>query len=335
MELTKHWAAQIEDYVIDLAWSPDGVLLAAAAASGPLSLFSSADGAPHRRLPGHGEAPTSSPGRLSPGIRSARLASGGQDGAVKLWDAAAGEHSATRELGHGWVEHLSWGPGPLPPPRRRCLSSCRGRPPAPWTPQRPSPPSPGGRSGPRAARAAAIAFFGGVRLVERPRVPLPGVSLSKGIHALAWSPDGRWLVSGNQDPSVHIWAPDRDEELHMSGFESKVRYLSFDPTSHWLATGGGRDASIWDCSGSGPEGREPAMLPHDAPVCSLAFQRAHGVLASGAKDGAVHLWSPERSRPLRATVRLPAPAARFSWSPDDRYLAMGTELGFLYLLLVQ
>ena len=33
MELTKHWAAQLDDYVIDLAWSPDGSLLAAASGS--------------------------------------------------------------------------------------------------------------------------------------------------------------------------------------------------------------------------------------------------------------------------------------------------------------
>ena len=35
MELTKHWDGQLDDYVIDLAWSPDGAQLAAASASGP------------------------------------------------------------------------------------------------------------------------------------------------------------------------------------------------------------------------------------------------------------------------------------------------------------
>jgi WD40 repeat protein len=181
-----------------------------------------------------------------------------------------------------------------------------------------------------------LAYFGGVRLVD-PDAPAVSreFTYANGIHALAWSPDGRWLVSGNQDPSVHLWIPDRDEELHMSGFEGKVRYLSFDFTSRWLATGGGRDASVWDCSGTGPEGREPAMLPHEAPVCALSFQRAHGILASGSKDGAVHLWSPERSQPLRATLRLPAPAAKFAWSHDDRFLAIGTEQGHVFVLRVQ
>jgi len=155
---------------------------------------------------------------------------------------------------------------------------------------------------------------------------------ANGIHALVWSPDGRWLVSGNQDPSVHLWLPEQDQELHMSGYEGKVKFLSFDHTSRWLATSGGRDACVWDCSGAGPEGREPAMLPHEAPVCAVRFQNAHGLLATGAADGSVQLWGPERRQPLRATVRMPSPATRLAWSPDDKQLAIGTERGAVYVL---
>ena len=53
MNLTKHWAAVLDDYVIDLAWSPDGTQLAAAAASGPVSIFQSLNGARLHELPGH------------------------------------------------------------------------------------------------------------------------------------------------------------------------------------------------------------------------------------------------------------------------------------------
>ena len=53
VNLTKHWAATLEDYVIDLAWSPDGSLLAGAAASGPVTVFAAADGARRHGLPGH------------------------------------------------------------------------------------------------------------------------------------------------------------------------------------------------------------------------------------------------------------------------------------------
>jgi WD40 repeat protein len=187
-------------------------------------------------------------------------------------------------------------------------------------------PRPGGGS-------IAVACFGGIILWDTDDfVVQKEFPYANGIHALVWSPDNRWLVSGNQDPSVHLWIPDEDIELHMSGYEGKVKFLSFDHTSRWLATSGGRDACIWDCSGAGPEGREPAMLPHDAPVCAVAFQQTHGLLATAAKDGVVQLWSPERRQPLRATVKLPSPATKLAWSPNDQYLAIGSEKGAVYVL---
>jgi WD40 repeat protein len=74
------------------------------------------------------------------------------------------------------------------------------------------------------------------------------------------------------------------------------------------------------------------MLPHAAPVCAVAFQHRHGLLATASIDGVVMLWSPERQQPLRATVKMPAAATRLVWSPDDRHLAIGSEKGTVYVL---
>jgi WD40 repeat protein len=386
MQLTKHWAATLDDYVIDLAWSPDGTQLAAASAAGPVTLFAADDGGVRHELPGHADGTNClawAPSVIAAGAVAAKvavvagvgdpgfqrespesptpataptpatiLATGGQDGAVKFWDTAAGQHTATAALGNAWVEHLAWRPsagtaasgtppqGSSRPAAAPLLFAAAGRelralgpdgsvrhafPPAPktiaalaWEP---------------AGGCAAVAYFGGICLWDADDfVVQKELPYGNGINALVWSPDGKWLVSGNQDPSVHLWIPADDIELHMSGYEGKVRHLSFDRTSRWLATSGGRDACVWDCSGAGPEGREPAMLPHDAPICALAFQQAHGLLVSASTDGVVQLWSPERKQPLRATVRMPARAAKLAWSPDDRHLAIGSVQGAVYVL---
>ncbi len=343
MQLTKHWAGQLDDYAIDLAWSADSARLAAASAAGPVSVYDAISGSRLHVLPGHEEGANAiawEPGREGAAAATPPhlLATGGQDGAVKFWDTSAGQHTATVKLGSAWVEHIAWrpkrgdGPAMLAAAAGRELSflnadgSVKHRfKPAPktlsalaWHPQ-------GG--------ALAAAYFGGVCLWDADDfVAQKEYAYGNGIHALTWSPDARWLVSGNQDPSVHLWIPESDTELHMSGYEGKVRHLSFDHTSRWLATSGGRDGCVWDCSGEGPEGREPVMLPHEAPVCGVQFQNSHGLLASASQDGVVQLWSPERQQPLRATVRMPSTATRLVWSPDDRFLAIGSEKGTIYVL---
>lgn len=120
----------------------------------------------------------------------------------------------------------------------------------------------------------------------------------------------------------------------MSGYETRVNELSFSHDSRWLATGGGRDACVWDCSGAGPEGREPGILPQSARTSAVAFQHRHGLLATAAADGVLSLWAPTRPQPLVAEIRMPAPATKVAWSADDELLAIGTEQGAVYVFKV-
>ncbi len=358
MQLTKTWAAALDDYVIDLAWSPDGALLAAASQAGPLHLFAGPTGENRRELPGHEDganclafAPQVS-GLLPQPSSPALLASGGQDGAVKFWDAAAGQHLATAALGSAWIEHLAWRPvasGEIPNPKSQIsnsplLAASSGRDLVFLRPDAsvahkfaPAPKTLSALAWHPRGGAVAAAYFGGVCLWDADdHHAQREYPYAQGIATLAWSPpDGRWLVSGNGDPSVHLWLPEEDQEFHMSGYETKVRQISFDVTGTRLATTGGQDVCVWDCSGAGPEGREPIMLPHDAPLCAVAFQNRHGLLAAASRDGVLQLWSPERAQPLRATVKMPTPATKLAWSPDDRFLAVGSEKGILYVLRVE
>jgi WD40 repeat protein len=332
MQLTKHWAGQLDDYVIDLGWSDDNTMLAAASGAGPVTIFGAGDGARLHELAGHDNGTNA----LSWKPSSSTLATGGQDGAVKFWDAPAGQHVATASLGRSWVEHLSWRPrasgstlaaaagkkfvylNPDATLRHEFKDAPKTITAIAWHPQ---------------GACAAVAYFGGVCIWDGDdAVAQKEFPYGNGIQALLWSPDGRWLVSGNQDPSVHLWMPESDVELQMSGYETKVRHLSFDNSSRWLATSGSQDACVWDCTGAGPEGREPLMLPHPAQVCGTAFQRTHGLLATASLDGSLMLWSPDRKQPMRATVKMPVAATCLAWSHDDKFLAIGSEKGIIYVL---
>lgn len=332
MQLIKHWAASLDDYIIDLDWSPDGTQLAAVSAAGGVTLFGAGDGTAHHSLPGHEDGANCLAWRPDGAV----LATGGQDGLVKLWDPTAGQHVTSIEMSGPWVEHLAWRPGAgstwLAAVAGRQLRALRADGSNLHT-FKDAPKSISAVAWHPRGGCVAVSYFGGVCLWDADDfVAQKEFPYNNGIQALVWSPDAKWLVSGNQDPSVHLWVPGEDIELQMSGYEGKVKELSFDRSSHWLATGGSRDVCVWDCSGNGPEGREPAMLPHDAKICAVAFQKQHGLLASASQDGMVMLWSPERPSPLRATIKMPAPATKLVWSPDDALLAIGSEQGVVYVL---
>ncbi|HEX2861642.1 MAG TPA: WD40 repeat domain-containing protein [Lacunisphaera sp.] len=345
MQFAKHWAASLDDYAIDLAWSSDGTLLAAASAAGGITLYDAATGAVKHALAGHADGANClawTPGR-------SLLATGGQDGCVRFWDAVTGVQSAEVKLGNAWVEHVAWQPvaavaDPGPDSANRAapplLFAAAGRklvalradgsvahtfPDAPktisalaWKPD---------------GSACAAACFGHVAVWQAATFTADKeFPYGNAIYALTWSPDGRWLVAGCHDNAVHLWAPaEADMELHMSGYETRLKELSFSHDSKWLATGGGRDACVWDCSGAGPEGREPLMLPHESRVGAVAFQHAHSLLAAGAANGEFMLWSPSRKNPMVAEVKMPSAATKFVWRGDDTLLAVGTAKGQIFV----
>ncbi|MEU2736101.1 hypothetical protein ABZ656_11870 [Streptomyces sp. NPDC007095] len=151
----------------------------------------------------------------------------------------------------------------------------------------------------RQGRRLAVAAYGAVRCHERhtgtPVATYPYV----GSHlALAVAPTGRWICSGNQDASIHIWRTRDGSELTMSGYPEKVSHLAFDMTGFWLAADGAPDVTVWDFSGKGPEGTAPRSLRCHETVTALAWRPgAAGHLASGGADGTVALWHATTGRP--------------------------------------
>ncbi|WP_053729678.1 WD40 repeat domain-containing protein [Streptomyces sp. WM6378] len=173
----------------------------------------------------------------------------------------------------------------------------------------------------RDGRRLAVAAYGAVRCHERhtarPVVTYPYL----GSHlTLAVAPTGRWICSGNQDASIHIWRARDGDELTMSGYPEKVARLAFDDTGFWLAADGAPDVTVWDFSGKGPAGTAPRSLRCHETITALAWRPGGaGHLASGGDDGTVALWratagrSESRLRPVR-TLEGEAAVAALAWA---------------------
>lgn len=285
------WSSTLEESVAALAPAPDARTVAVATLGGEVALLAADDGSRVHAASGHDG------GALCPAWSpdSARLASGGADGLVRLHSAADGRSTAT-SVG-GWVSALGWSPDgsrlAIASGRALALLGAHGELLHRWD-DAPSTVTDvaWSRDGSRVAAAA----YGGLRwyaAVSRSCEPVRTFDWKGSLLVVRVSPDGRWVASGNQDASVHVWRLWSGDDAEMTGYPQKVDALAFDRTSRWMACGGTGEISLWDFSGRGPMGRGPRMLPgHSSQVCALDWQRDGELLASAGRDGGLAVWAP-------------------------------------------
>jgi len=322
--VTRLWQAQLADHVMALGWSPTGRQLAAAAVSGRVTVFR-ADGQVERELAGHEFGAMA----LSWHPAEPVLATAGQDGKARLW---TGDHCVELPGGAAWVEHAAWSPS------GNFLATAGGKKLRLWDrsgkllreyPDQPATIATLGWRPVTGRDALYTGTYGGVTFWQTEDTkPQRHWEYTGSVLAVACSPDGRYMVSGNQDSTLKVWLLKSGEELEMTGYATKIRELAWDATGRYLATGGSEVVVVWDCGGKGPRGKKPTMLvAHEEPLTALTFQHTGKRLASGSADGRVAVWQLDKPKTPRWTERLSAGISQLAWSPDDSRLAVGTASG--------
>lgn len=326
VRLTRLWETALDDHVLALDWSARHGLIAAASVAGPVHLLDAATGQLRYTLAGHGFGATA----VEWSAAHDHLASAGQDGSIRLWDVGTGQQVRQLAAGAGWVERIAWCPV------NDVLASAAGKKLRLWS-------ADGALLREFADHAKSIAdvrwqpgaevlastCYGALSLWNlRTADPVRRFEWKGSMIAIAWSPDGKYIATGDQDATVHFWVVETGEDLEMAGYVGKVRTVCWDHTSRFLATGGGPTVIVWDCSGKGPAKTKPLELEtHTAAVGALAFQHHGPILASGGEDGVLALWHPGKQQGTIAVVKLGVPVSQLRWSDDDQALAVGTADG--------
>jgi WD40 repeat protein len=321
------WSLVLDESVASLAPAPDARTLAVATASGELAVLSVADGSRVRTAVGHDGGALC----LAWSPNGARLASGGVDGLVRLHTASDGRCTSTRVS--GWVQALAWSPDgtrlAAAAGRALVLLGEHGELLHRW---QDAPSTVTDIAWSRDGSRVAAAAYGGLRwyaAVSRSSRPVRTFDWQGSLLVVRVSPDGRWVASGNQDASVHVWRLWSGDDAEMTGYPQKVDALAFDRSSRWMACGGSGEISLWDFSGQGPTGRAPQMLPgHASQVCALDWQSTGDRLASAGRDGEVAVWAPGPKGTRTAAVLTADAGARVTglrWTGDE--LAFGTVEG--------
>lgn len=172
----------------------------------------------------------------------------------------------------------------------------------------------------------AAAVYGGVHVIEaRRHGPSTHLAFKGSLLALAASPNGKWIVSGNQDASLQVFRTDKDTRLEMQGYPAKITRVAFDQSGRWLANNGAPEVSIWDFAGAGPRGRSPVLCvspqPSDQPTV-FSWHAAAARLAIGWASGTVSCVSAASGVPGQPSIgsvicQPSAGVTALAWCKDD------------------
>ncbi|KAJ3992784.1 WD40-repeat-containing domain protein, partial [Lentinula boryana] len=115
---------------------------------------------------------------------------------------------------------------------------------------------------------------------------------TSGVNAVAFSPDGKRIVSGSDDDSIRIWNADTGEVIGnpLQGHSNAVTSVAFSPDGKKIVSGSD-DSSIriWDTDTG--EAISVPLQGHLDWVNSVAFSPDGKTIISGSRDKTIRIWN--------------------------------------------
>ena len=131
---------------------------------------------------------------------------------------------------------------------------------------------------------------------------LRAAEVGSSAYALAFSPDGRWLVSNDdRHSSLIVWDADTLERRgKLRGHTDDIQDVAFGPDGKVVTGSWDGTAKIWDLE----SGRELTTLRgHTAPVMAVAVSPDGALVATGSQDGTAKLWDLSTGQEIAHAVR--------------------------------
>jgi RNA polymerase sigma factor (sigma-70 family) len=157
--------------------------------------------------------------------------------------------------------------------------------------------------------------------------PKPGQYMP--IWSLAFTPDGKGLISAGEAGQIHLWDPATGREIRQfKGNEIRVRCAALSPDGRTLASAADKEIRLWETA-TGKMIRR--LAGQKKPIRALAFSPDSNLLASGADDSTINsiwLWETATGKVHRKIAEEPdqlrnACARSLAFSPDGKTLAAG------------
>jgi len=263
----------------------------------------------------------------------ARVATGGLDQTVRVWDVATGTTAVTFNGHAGPVQSVSWDAGGT-----RIVTASADQTAKVWdaktgaellTLRGHTNQVTAAAFSPDGARVVTGAYDKTAEktaLVWDAKTGAEAINLrghALGVTSVAFSPDGTRIVTGGIDKTARVWDAKTGAEVLIlkNGHTGPLTAASFSPRGDWILTAGDRTARVWNAK----TGVEVAVLQgHPELVQSASFSPDGSRIVTGSFDRTARVWDRETGAEIRLLKGHTHAITAASFSPDGaRVLTAG------------
>ena len=146
---------------------------------------------------------------------------------------------------------------------------------------------------------------------------------SDNVTSVAFSPDGKYALSGSEDKTLKLWEVKSAKEIRtFNGHSETVNSVAFSPDGRYALSGSeDKTLKLWGVS-SGREVR--TFTGHSELITSVAFSPDGRYALSGSYDETLKLWNVSSGREVRTFTGDSEPVSSVAFSPDGRYALSGS-----------
>ncbi len=165
--------------------------------------------------------------------------------------------------------------------------------------------------------------------VNRPQLQVQ-TGHASGINAVAFSPDGQFVVTGANNGLAFLWSTETGAEVHrFVGHEFKVEAVAISPkTGRFVATGSiDNSTRIWDLATAK---QLLVFNGHNSVVYGVAFSLDERLVLTGSADNTAQLWERETGKVVKNFPH-PNTVTSVAFAPDGQHIVTGCKDGIVRL----